>query len=178
MEQRNNEELYKEIVSCIIDELTKRNLLKKGINTFKNTEYLLYKYNDLKKSIQDRTEEIEEIKANGLRKKSKSIVVMSSTKSSHIHPEEIEENIINGLINDIKKTQLVINRVDRILKKFSHDKYIDIIKFKYFENKTQQDIADYYEKDITTIWRNNRRLINEIKVYLFPNEVIEEIISQ
>ena len=43
------------------------------------------------------------------------------------------------------------------------------------ENKTQQDIADYLEKDTTTIWRNNKRLINEIKVYLFPNDVIKEL---
>ena len=43
------------------------------------------------------------------------------------------------------------------------------------KNYSQQDIADYFEKDTTTIWRNNKRLINEIKVYLYPEDVIKEL---
>lgn len=164
---------FKEITSFIVEELSKRNLLRKGATTYQNTESLLYKYNDLKKSVEDREEEIEEIKTTGLRGKSKSIFKIP--EGSHNDYDTIEEDIINGLISDIKKTQLIINRIDRILKKFKSDKYIDIIKLKYFENKTQQDIADYFEKDTTTIWRNNKRLINEIKVYLFPNDVIKEL---
>ena len=164
---------FKEITSFIVEELSKRNLLRKGATTYQNTDSLLYKYNDLKKSVEDREEEIEEIKTTGLRGKSKSIFKIP--EGSHSDYDTIEEDIINGLISDIKKTQLIINRIDRILKKFKSDKYIDIIKLKYFENKTQQDIADYFEKDTTTIWRNNKRLINEIKVYLFPNDVIKEL---
>ena len=164
---------FKEITSFIVEELSKRNLLRKGATTYQNTESLLYKYNDLKKSVEDREEEIEEIKTTGLREKSKSIFKIP--EGSHSDYDTIEEDIINGLITDIKKTQLTINRIDRILKKFKSDKYIDIIKLKYFENKTQQDIAAYFEKDTTTIWRNNKRLINEIKVYLFPNDVIKEL---
>lgn len=163
----------KEITNIIIDELSKRNYLRKGISTYQNTESLLYKYNDLKKSIQDREEEIKEIETTGLRGSSKSILKMPNGS----HNDDLEADIIEGLIIDIKKTQLIVNRIDRIIKKFKNDKYIDIIKLKYFENKTQQDIADYFEKDTTTIWRNNKRLINEIKVYLFPNDVIKEISS-
>lgn len=163
----------KEITNIIIDELSKRNYLRKGISTYQNTESLLYKYNDLKKSIQDREEEIKEIETTGLRGSSKSILKMPNGS----HNDDLEADIIEGLIIDIKKTQLIVNRIDRIIKKFKSDKYIDIIKLKYFENKTQQDIADYFEKDTTTIWRNNKRLINEIKVYLFPNDVIKEISS-
>ena len=64
---------FKEITSYIIEELKKLNLLRKGATTYQNTESLLYKYNDLKKSVKDREEEIEEIKTTGLRGKSKSI---------------------------------------------------------------------------------------------------------
>ena len=44
---------FKEITSYIFEELSKRNLLRKGTSTYQNTESLLYKYNDLKKSIED-----------------------------------------------------------------------------------------------------------------------------
>ena len=40
---------FKEITSFIVEELSKRNLLRKGATTYQNTESLLYKYNDLKK---------------------------------------------------------------------------------------------------------------------------------
>ena len=80
----------------------------------------------------------------------------------HKDYEEIEEEIIENIYSSIKRTQLIINRINRIIKKFSDDKYIEIIKLKYFENKTQQDNADYFEKDTTSIWRNNKRIINEI----------------
>lgn len=164
---------YKLIISYIFEELKNYNLLHKEISTYKNTESLLYKYNDLKESIKDREEEINEIATVGLRGKSKSIFKIP--EGSHIDSEDIEQDVINGIIKDIKKTQVVINRVDRVLKKFENDKYIDIIKLKYFEKKTQQELADYFAKDPATIWRNNKRLINEIKVYLFPNDVITEI---
>ena len=49
----------KEITNYIIEELIKRNILRKNNSTFQNTESLLYRYNDLKKSIHDREEEIE-----------------------------------------------------------------------------------------------------------------------
>ena len=44
---------FKEITSFIVEELSKRNLLRKGATTYQNTESLLYKYNDLKKSVDE-----------------------------------------------------------------------------------------------------------------------------
>ncbi len=165
---------YNEISKNIIDLLTKLGVLKKINSTYKSTESLLYRYNDLKKSIKDREEEIQEIRDYGLRGKSKSIVKLPE---GHAADRDLEEEIITGLERDIKKTRLVVNRIDRIVAKYKSDPYGEIIKLKYFEQKTQQEIADYFEKDPTTIWRNTQRLVNEIKVYLFPNDVIEELRS-
>lgn len=173
-EEKSQEIDYKKITSFIFEELDKRSLIQKSVSSYKSTESLLYKYNDLKKSIQDREEEIEEIEKYGLRSKSKSILKMP--EGSH-GDRDIEQDIIDGLLRDIKKTQLIVNRIDRIIKKLKTDKYIEIIKLKYFENKTQDEIAEYFEKDPSTIWRQQKRLINEIKVYLFPNDVVEELHS-
>ena len=165
---------YREIAKYTVDLLTKMNVLRKPNGTYKNTEALLYRYNDLKKSIKNREEEISEIEQYGLRGKSTSITKLPSSGSRN-EDRDLEQEIIDGLTVDIKKTQLVVNRIDRIVKKYKHDKYGEIIKLKYFEGKTQQEIADYFEKDPTTIWRQNQRIINEIKVYLFPNDVIDEL---
>ncbi len=166
---------YAEISKHVIDSLVKVGVLRRPNSTYKSTEALLYRYKDLKNSIKDREEEIKEIQDYGLRGKSTSILKMpEGTRSSD---RDLEQDIIDGLVKDIKKTQLVVNRIDRIVAKYKTDPYGEIIKLKYFEQKTQQEIADYFEKDPTTIWRNTQRLINEIKVYLFPNDVIEELKS-
>lgn len=165
---------YEEISKYIIDLLTKLGVLRKYNSTYKSTESLLYRYNDLKNSIKDREEEIQEIKDNGLRQKSKSILKMPDGGGVY---RDVEQEIIDGLEKDIKKTRLIVNRIDRVLAKYKSDPYGEIIKLKYFEKKTQQEIADYFEKDPTTIWRNTQRIINEIKVYLFPNDVVEELRS-
>lgn len=165
---------YDEISKHIIDLLQKLGVLRKVNSTYKSTESLLYRYNDLKKSIKDREEEIQEIKDYGLRGKSKSILKMPE---GHGVDHDIEQEIIDGLEKDIKKTRLIVNRIDRVVAKYKHDPYGEIIKLKYFDQKTQQEIADYFEKDPTTIWRNTQRIINEIKVYFFPNDVVEELRS-
>ena len=165
---------YDEISKHIIDTLQKLGVLRKVNSTYKSTESLLYRYNDLKNSIKDREEEIQEIRDYGLRGKSKSILKMPE---GHGGDRDIEQEIINGLEKDIKKTRLIVNRIDRVVAKYKSDPYGEIIKLKYFEQKTQQEIADYFEKDPTTIWRNTQRIINEIKVYFFPNDVVEELRS-
>ena len=165
---------YNEISKYIIDLLQKLGVISKINSTYKSTESLLYRYNDLKKSIKDREEEIQEIRNYGLRGKSKSILKLPESRGGD---RDIEQEIVDALENDIKKTRLIVNRIDRVVAKYKSDPYGEIIKLKYFEKKTQQEIADYFEKDPTTIWRNTQRLINEIKVYLFPNDVIEELRS-
>ena len=168
----------KEVINYVLDELVNRNLLKKNISTYKNTESLLYKYPSLKKSIEDREEEIEYIKKYGFDKiRNSTSIVKMSTNLTNQKDYDIDEEMIRSITRDVHKIKLVINRIDRVLKKFKDDKYIDIIRLKYFEGKTQEEIAEYFEKDYSTLWRNNKRLINEIKIYFFPNDVIEEIKS-
>lgn len=54
------------------------------------------------------------------------------------------------------------NNVGKILNHLMEDDYIDIIFLYYRDGKTLEFIADYYNKDTTTIIRNRKRLIMEI----------------
>lgn len=49
-----------------------------------------------------------------------------------------------------------------VLRQLSDDPYIDIIYLQYRDNKTIEAIAEYYDKDSSTIKRNKKRLINSI----------------
>ena len=49
--------------------------------------------------------------------------------------------------------------VGRLLRAFSDDPYIDIIFLRYRDCKTLEWIAEYMERDVSTIKRNKKRLI-------------------
>lgn len=52
--------------------------------------------------------------------------------------------------------------LQRVLYQFSDDPYIDIIYLQYRDRKTIGWIAEYFDKDISTIKRNKKRLIIQI----------------
>ena len=106
-------------------------------------------------------------------------------------PEQIEE-IVKQTVDELIKRRLlkkelyeyvlsVVNKrlysffikrndkeLHKILHELSDDKYIDIIYLHYSECKTIEWIADYLNKDVSTIKRNKKRLI--LKIY----EMLEE----
>lgn len=53
-------------------------------------------------------------------------------------------------------------RLTWILHQLSDDQYIDIIYLQYRDRKTIEWIAGYMQKDVSTIKRNKKRIINSI----------------
>lgn len=182
MEQKDK----REIVKILIDELEARGLIKKDNSSFKNTEKILFNYNKLKESIADRKEQIDDIMAVGVLKKSKSITSISSNNAPSYDDNEILEQSINSLNKHIERTKIIIKHIDRVLDKFKDDPYFDIIKLYYFDGKSYEQIAEFYDNKnkkefsqtaSSTISRNKNRLVNAIKVLLLPNEFLSEILG-
>ena len=57
------------------------------------------------------------------------------------------------------------------------DEYYEIIRLKYFEKKKGEEIAEYFDVETSTISRNKNRLINVLKIYLFSDDVVNELFS-
>lgn len=163
----------KEVVKIVLDELVKRNLIHKTENSYKNTEYLLNNYDLLKKSINDMKTQIKDLEQYGIKKRTSAVHVVSNV----IKEDEdiIIERRINNLKQSIHRTKSVLKMINLILQDIRDDKYYKIIELKYFDKKTYEEIAEVMECDISTISRNKNRLINKIKVRLFPNTFIDEL---
>ena len=166
----------KEIIKTILQELENMGLLKKKADSYKSTESILYNYNSIKESIDQRKQQIRDLQKYGLPHKSKSITSMVNN-SVRIEENDLLDITIKNIEKSIIKTKVVIKYIDSIINKYSNDPYFEIIKMKYFENKTIEEISSYYEKDISTINRNKKRLINSLKVYLMPNDIITDILG-
>ena len=55
------------------------------------------------------------------------------------------------------------------------DIYYEIIPMIYFEGKTREEVADYFDTTVTTISRNKNRLVNKLKNRIFSDDVIYEL---
>ena len=145
-------------------------------NAFQKTEQLLYNYLSFKAVIADKEEQIRQLQLTGRPQRSKSITNFSiGGNSEYLTELEKDEDKIEQIQNSIAITKHYIAIVDRELEKLSQDPYYDLIKLLYFEGKTQEDSAEYFECSQPTIWRNKGRLVNRLRVMLFSDDVIKEL---
>lgn len=68
-----------------------------------------------------------------------------------------------------------VDIVDGALKQLSDDLYYDIIPMMYFENRSRESIAEYFDTTVTTISRNKKRLVEKLKCMIFADDVIREL---
>lgn len=93
--------------------------------------------------------------------------------------EKLEELLRNypvfKNIHDKEYTVKLVAKIDEALKTIENDPYYDVISMFYFNRMTREDIALEFNTSVTTISRNKTRLLNQLKVILFSDEVIYEL---
>lgn len=170
--------LIRNVIESTINELNNKKMIKKiSMTAYQKTEQVLYSYNDYKQAVNDKLEKIEEIKQYGLSKKSGSIIPMPSGTSKNVSDEEKEQEAIETLQKSITLTQRYISIINAALDKIKNESYSDIIKMIYFEKKSLEEVSTYYKVDISTISRNRRNVVKKLSIYLFSDEVINELYS-
>jgi hypothetical protein len=149
--------------------------VKEKKNTFQKTEQLLYLLPKLKDAIKHNLKQIDDLKEYGIPKTSG--VIKGKSTPTPVFESEVE--IVEKEISKILQRNYIINsqikRINSILQTVRNDKFYQIIELKYFNNKTYEEMANYFNCEPRTIGRNRNRLINEIKILLFPYDSIEEI---
>lgn len=178
-----NDVKIKEIIDDTIckytTELRRQGLLKNSRHTpFQKTELLLYNYHNFKEAIKDKEEQIREIECFGIRKRSTSITSMPTSDTYEVKSDiDKAEEKIESIEQSIQVTRNFIRTIDAALESIQDDPYFEIIRMKYFEGKTREEMSIYFEVDVSTISRNKNRLINLLQIRLFSDEVIYQIFS-
>lgn len=168
--EKENITSIKELVCVLIDELDKRNLLKKQDFSFKEVENMLKNYNYLGTSIKllkDKLRSLEKEK----RKLSKSLiksdkVILREKEKSYYYTDETLESDINILKQRIIKIENEKKHIDACLKELESDEYYDIIKMLYFEGKSNQDVQDFYDISQSTFYEHKNKLIRSLIVLM------------
>lgn len=190
-------ELATLVAQSVVEALEKKNIIGNTINTINNnvvgasantkpktektayqkTEQLLYNYKGFQKIVTERLDEIEEIKQYGVPKNCGALgerVQGGTLPGGIVLPEESVEQAVHRIHCAIESTVRVINLIDRSMELLSKDPYYKILEMRYFEGRTLEDIAAYFNCDSSTVSRNRSRLVKELSLRLFPDDVVNE----
>lgn len=147
---------------------------------YQKTEQLLYNYKAFQRIIKERMLEIETIKQYGVPKKSTSVVEYSP-KTGTVHGITLEEESVEQAVRtvqaSVQDTVQAIALIDKCMAALKNDPYYCILEMRYFEGRTQEDIADYLGCSQVTVSKNKSRLIKELSIRLFPNQAIGEMMQ-
>lgn len=173
------EETKNEIVKKVLEELKSKKLLKNPKSSYKSTEKILYSLNVLPEAIKLIDEEVEQLEeeAKDIPKaptKSSSLV-LNEKNNTYIYGDETLETRISELKQISVKAKSQVRLVKSALKKIENDKYYDIIPMYYFNEMTIEEIAEECDWAVGTVSKHKKRLMNDLKVYIFPDTFIEEL---
>lgn len=173
------EETKNEIVKKVLEELKNKKLLKNPKSSYKSTEKILYSLNVLPEAIKLIDEEVkkleEESKGITIPKAKSNSLILNERNNTYVYGDETLETRISELKQISVKAKSQIRLVKSALKKIENDKYYDIIPMYYFEEKTIEEIAEECEWAVGTVSKHKKRLMNDLKVYVFPDTFIEEL---
>ena len=159
---------------------TKETKETKEKTAYQKTEQLLYNYNAFKKIVEERYQEIEEIKKYGVPKKGSAVVEYGKgggTVQGIVLPEESVEVAVRTVQDSVQGTVQAIAMIDKCMSLLKNDPYYKILEMRYIEGRTLEDIALEYGCSHVTISKNKSRLIRELSIKLFPDQVVHEMMN-
>ncbi len=174
-----NENEKKDIVKRILEELKSKNLLNTPKSSFKSTEKVLFSYNVLPEALKLINEEIKNLQEESIKivkpvTKSNTLI-LNDKYGTYVYGDETLDTRISELKQIAAKTKSQIRMIKSALRQIEEDNYYNIIPLYYFEEKTIEEVAEEMDCSIGAISKHKKRLINLLKVYIFPDTFMNEL---
>ena len=155
---------------------------KKEMNAYQKTEALLFSYVNFKKIVEEKKQEIADLRKYGVPGKSSMSggerVQSSRSNVGIVLPEDAVEDAVRTVDRSVQGPVQALALIDKCMAALKNDPYYDVLPMRYFEGRTLEDIGVYFGVDHTTISRNKSRLVKELAMRLFPDEVAREMMNQ
>lgn len=189
MQKEEMLELAELVAVSVVNALKQENIIGKADTSsanrktektaYQKCEQLLYNYNGFKRIVEDRLEEIEEIKMYGVRHGGgiKERVQGGKLPGDFVLPEESVENAVHKIQCAMSLTVQVIAMIEKCLDALKNDPYYNVLEMRYFEGRTLEEIAVYLDCDTSTVSRNRTRLVKEMALQMFPDDVVNEYMN-
>lgn len=135
-------------------------------DAFKATERRLYAVPVLRQKSQEDMERLAEIKQFGPQNKSSSITRFMKN-GLRLSPEEIKEALIMDMEAGIAADKFELEIMDRALSHIAADEYYLTVTGRYLEGLSNEQIAERIPCELSTVWRNRKRLVQQLAVMLY-----------
>lgn len=163
------------------DNVVKSKNKKKEMNAYQKTEALLFSYVNFNKILKEKEQEIADLRKYGVPAKSSMSggerVQSSRTNVGIVLPEDAVEDAVRTVERSVEDTVHAVALIDKCMAALKNEPYYDILPMRYFEGRTLEDIGVYFGVDHTTISRNKSRLVRELSMRMFPNDVAKEMMQ-
>ena len=74
-----------------------------------------------------------------------------------------------------EQTKKLIKIMDVALKSIENDPYYKVIELIFWQHETREHIAEIFDVEVKTVTRNKNRLVNQLKIIIFSDDVIKEL---
>lgn len=153
---------------------------KQEKTAYQKTEQLLFNYPGFKRIVAERMQEIDDLRRFGVPKKCGGVseyVAKGGLPRGIVLEEESVESAVATVQRSVQGTVQAITLIDKCMAALQYDPYYPILEMRYFEGRTQEDIAVALNCNQATIARNKSRLVKELAMRLFPDQVAQELMS-
>lgn len=146
---------------------------------YQRTEQLLYNYLGFKRIVAERMQEIDDLRKYGVPKNCAVTEYVQKGGLPHglVLEEESVEDAVRNVQRSVEGTVQAIALIDKCMAALRTDPYYSILEMRYFEGRTQEDIAATLGCNQTTVARNKSRLVKELAMRLFPDQVTQEMMN-
>jgi hypothetical protein len=135
-------------------------------DSYKATEKRLYAYPVIKKKVEHDKEMLERYNEGDKPEKSKSIVRFQKS-GVRLSDEEILEVVIQDITAKIAANGYEIETIDRAMEIIADDQYVNVIKFLYFEGKSEDETCEEVSCKQSHMYRQRSRLIQKVATFLY-----------
>lgn len=144
---------------------------KKTTDAYKATERRLYALPDLKGKVEKDREYLKDLLQHGLQGHSKDI---ARFKRSGLRLSD--EDLLDALAKDLQASILAdeheIKAIEDAIAPLTSDPYFPAVSGRYFDQKTDDEIAAEISCDPTTVRRNRGRLVRRVAIRLFGSQAV------
>lgn len=140
-------------------------------DVYKATERRLYAYPYLSQKIEDDREMLDELLHYGPRERSKSITRFQKS-GRRLDPDEIVSAIQMDMEATIAADEEEIRALEKATSYVKEDKYAYCLFGRYFDEKDDETIAAELGCDVSTVWRNRKRLVQRVSVMLYGVQAV------
>ena len=140
-------------------------------DAYRATERRLYALPMLVKRIEDKKQQMDDLLNVGPQQRSKDIARFA-TSGQRLSNEEIAEALVTDIKAGIATDEAEIATIKKSLENIEKDPYYLVVKGRYFEQISDDDIAKQIPCDDRTVRRHRGRLVRTVAIWLYGAEAV------